>query len=161
MCDLGAIGHPAADLPYRIAAERCMQVARALTPVGGRLILAVTAAVGLSLFAAWSAFGQTKPLFDARCDTWDAAATSALSDLIADRDPAVEQRLGDALFRLRRARKHCRYGFIGLAQLDYQALLDGRYASRASGHRLGSGNTAGMRGQPVSATAAADNAPGQ
>jgi hypothetical protein len=46
---------------------------------------------------------------------------------IADRDPLIEQRLGDAVFRLRRARKYCRQDLVGLARLDYEALIDGRY----------------------------------
>ena len=55
-----------------------------------------------------------------------ASRARAVSDLIADRDPLVEQRLGDAVFRLRRARKYCRQDLVGLARLDYEALTDGR-----------------------------------
>ena len=40
--------------------------------------------------------------FDRRCEAWDRLAGAAVSDLIADRDPLIEQRLGDAVFRLRR-----------------------------------------------------------
>jgi hypothetical protein len=50
-----------------------------------------------------------------------------VESLIADRDPLVEQRMGDAVFRLRRARKYCRQDLVGLARLDYEALTDGRY----------------------------------
>lgn len=67
------------------------------------------------------------PSFDRRCEVWDRLASAAVSDLIADRDPLVEQRLGDAVFRLRRARKYCRQDLVGLARLDYEALTDGRY----------------------------------
>jgi hypothetical protein len=69
---------------------------------------------------------------DARCETWDHAATAAVAKLIADRSTAVEQRLGDVAFRLRRAHTYCRHDFVGLAQLDYRALTDGRSA----GYRL-------------------------
>jgi hypothetical protein len=101
-------------------------------PARTLLILGVTAAAGLSLLAAWSASSGPKVLFDARCEARDHAATAAVAELIADRSPAVEQRLGDVVFRLRRARTYCRHGFVGLAQLDYRALTDGRYA----GYRL-------------------------
>ena len=99
-----------------------------------RLALGVaTAAVGLSLLA-WSASGSPRHGFDARCESQDSAAAAAVAELVADRRPAVEQRLGDIVFRLRRARTYCRLGLVGLAHFDYQALLDGRYA----GYRLSS-----------------------
>jgi len=99
-----------------------------------------TAAVGLSLLA-WSASGHPTPMLDARCEAQDSAAAAAVAELVADRSPAVEQSLGDIVFRLRRARTYCRLGLIGLAQLDYQALLDGRYA----GYRLSSTNSGAAR----------------
>jgi hypothetical protein len=61
------------------------------------------------------------------CEIRDAAASAALAPLIADRDRAIEAQLGDALFRLRRARRNCRHEWVGLARFDYDALLDGRY----------------------------------
>ena len=97
-------------------------------PVWAGLMLLVPAAV-----VAWSAAsGGPKPVFDAQCEAWDSAAAAAVAELVADRSPAVEQRLGDVVFRLRRARAYCRSGFIGLAQLDYRALLDGRYGGHAA-----------------------------
>jgi hypothetical protein len=101
-------------------------------PAGAPLILGLAAVAGLGLLAAWSASSGPKVPFDARCEAWDSAATAAVAELIADRSPAVEQRLGDVVFRLRRARTYCRHGFVSLAQLDYRALTDGRYA----GYRL-------------------------
>ena len=65
--------------------------------------------------------------FNHDCEAWDRLASAAISDLIADRRPIVEQRLGDAVFRLRRARKYCRHDLADLARLDYEALTDGRY----------------------------------
>ena len=97
-----------------------------LTPFRKRLLLLIVLATCLTLVAAWSVAGGAKPTFDARCATWDVAASVAVADLVADH--SVEQRLGDAVFRLRRARKYCRYGLVDLARLDYAALLDGRYA---------------------------------
>jgi hypothetical protein len=68
--------------------------------------------------------------FNHDCEAWDRLASAAVSELIADRRPIVEQRLGDAVFRLRRARKYCRYDLADLARLDYEALTDGRYGRR-------------------------------
>lgn len=101
-------------------------------PVRAPLILGLAAVAGLGLLAASSALSGPKVPFDARCETWDGAATAAVAELIGDRSPAVQQRLGDVVFRLRRARTYCRHGFVSLAQLDYRALTDGRYA----GYRL-------------------------
>jgi hypothetical protein len=113
-------------------------------PARTLLILGVTAAAGLSLLAAWSASSGPKVPFDARCEAWDVAATAAVAELIADRSPAVDQRLGDVVFRLRRARTYCRHGFVSLAQLDYRALTDGRYAGyRLSGESRTAAQTSG------------------
>jgi hypothetical protein len=100
---------------------------RIFFPTRTRLTLLAAAAAGLSLLA-WSASGSPRPVFDARCESQDSAAAAAVAELIADRSPDVEQRLGDIVFRLRRARAYCRFGLVGLAQLDYRALVDGRYA---------------------------------
>jgi hypothetical protein len=91
--------------------------------------LALAGAVVLSLGWIVSSLyaDDPAPSFDRRCEAWDRLASAAISDLIADRDPLVEQRLGDAVFRLRRARKYCRQDLVGLARLDYEALTDGRY----------------------------------
>ena len=110
-------------------------------PARTRLTLWIAAAVGMSLLA-WSLSGRPKPMFDARCEAWDSAAAAAVAELVADRSPAVDQRLGDIVFRLRRARAYCRFGLVGLAQLDYNALLDGRYA----GTRLSSARPASAQG---------------
>jgi hypothetical protein len=64
---------------------------------------------------------------DARCEPWDFEAQMVLVSLLSERSAVAEAHLGDALFRLRRARKHCRIGLIGLARLDYDALLGNRY----------------------------------
>jgi hypothetical protein len=65
--------------------------------------------------------------FDPFCETSDQAASAMVASLVADRSPAVDAKLADAVFRLRRARKYCSYGWRVLAQQDYDALLDGRY----------------------------------
>jgi hypothetical protein len=46
--------------------------------------------------------------------------------MVGGRSTLAEAQLTDALFRLKRARKHCRYGFVALARLDYDALVGDR-----------------------------------
>jgi hypothetical protein len=70
---------------------------------------------------------ERSDFFSPRCEEWDRAASAAMAAGIAERDPVLEQKLGDALFRLRRARKYCRLDLVGLARLDYEALTGGRY----------------------------------
>jgi hypothetical protein len=64
-----------------------------------------------------------------RCESWDHAASAALSGLIGDASATADAYVGDALFRLRRARRYCRHGFVALARLDYDVLLSNRYRS--------------------------------
>ena len=90
------------------------------------------AAVALGLVAAAQIVSPAQPNeraapFSRQCDEWDRAASAAMIALITKRDPVIEQQLGDAVFRLRRARKYCRHDLVGLAWLDYRALTDGRY----------------------------------
>ena len=86
------------------------------------------AAVAVAIVFA-SLWPQAKPptTLDSRCESWDFAASAVLADLIADRSEFADARLGDATFRLRRARQYCRNGFVRLARLDYDALLSNRY----------------------------------
>ena len=103
---------------------------RALAPPQRhQLVIAMLAAAAVAVMTVWH--GQQSPAsFDPRCESWDADASVALAALIRERNEIAEAHLGDALFRLRRARKHCRYGFIPLARLDYDALLGDRYKFR-------------------------------
>jgi hypothetical protein len=59
------------------------------------------------------------------CAGWDDAASEAIVQLVkAKRD--VDLRLvGDAVFRMRRARRNCHMGWARLACLDYQAIMRG------------------------------------
>ena len=90
-------------------------------------LLIVAAAVGLVHVASSARSDAARGSLSPQCEAWDTAATVALTALIADRSEIVEARLGDALFRLRRARKNCRHDWTGLARLDYDAITDGRY----------------------------------
>lgn len=77
---------------------------------------------------------SVRPL-DARCEPWDDTASVAIARLVATRDETAEAFLGDAVFRLRRARRNCRSGWVGLARLDYDALSDARIGNRYRLHR--------------------------
>jgi hypothetical protein len=102
-----------------------MQFTRALTPAPPAYVIILTAAVAVSLLAMWPR-AKTETFFDPRCEPWDSEAAAALSGLIGNRNEIVEAQLGDALFRLRRARKYCRLGMPSLARLDYDSLARAR-----------------------------------
>jgi hypothetical protein len=76
---------------------------------------------------AW-AVARTSPSADPSCRAWDQSASEAVARLVGDL--GVEALLADAVFRLKRARSHCRNGFMTLARQDYVALTDGRYGRR-------------------------------
>jgi hypothetical protein len=97
----------------------------ASAPLG--LAAVVIVLVGAAQIASPAQPNERTHAFSRQCDEWDRAASAAMTRLIAARDPVLEQRLGDAVFRLRRARKYCRHDLTGLAWLDYRALTDGRY----------------------------------
>ncbi len=90
------------------------------------LAIATVLAGAIAVTTMWPRAGSSEPV-ETRCESWDQAASTALAGLIGDRSEAADAKLGDALFRLRRARKHCRHGFVSLAKLDYDALLSSRY----------------------------------
>jgi hypothetical protein len=96
------------------------------------LVLMAVVALGVASvgYLTFPAAQNSAAPFDQRCESWDNAASAAIAGLVRERDEATERQLGDALFRLRRARKNCRIGWIALARSDYKALLDGRYGRR-------------------------------
>jgi hypothetical protein len=100
-----------------------------VAPVLRRAWPLVVAAAVLVLAAIGTRAQAPQVAFSPQCAAWDAAASTTLAALIADRRDVAEARLGDALFRLRRARRNCRHDFVGLARLDYDALIDGRYGA--------------------------------
>jgi len=104
-----------------------MPQARSLNPAQLPLLgIATVLALMLAVLTLWPRTGSSSS-FDQRCESWDAAASAAVAGLVGDRSALAEAHLGDALFRLKRARKHCRYGFVALARLDYDALVGDRY----------------------------------
>ena len=106
-----------------------MQTIRALMPSNQLLWPSGLAIAGMLFLVAWS-HPSAAPLFDSKCDNWDIDARAVLVSLISDPSELAEARAGDALFRLKRARKYCRFGLTSLAQLDYDALLSKRYEIR-------------------------------
>ena len=103
-----------------------MQHIRALAPSPPFYLMTGFAAVAIVFLAMWPKAKVPTP-FDSRCESWEMEAGSALANLIGERSEIADAHLGDALFRLRRARKNCRYGFVSLARLDYDVLLGNRY----------------------------------
>jgi hypothetical protein len=90
-------------------------------------LLAATTVVCLAHYVP-AATRETAPArVDPTCETSDHAASAAVASLITARNAVADAKLSDAVFRLRRARKYCSYGWLTLAQQDYHALLDGRY----------------------------------
>jgi hypothetical protein len=85
------------------------------------------AAIAFALLMLMGGVSADKTRLDSPCEAWDEAASTALAAAIAGRSPVVEYQLGDAVFRLRRARRNCKAGWHELARLDYEALVDGRY----------------------------------
>jgi hypothetical protein len=106
-----------------------MQTIRALMPSNQLLWPAGLAIAGMLFLVMWS-HPSAAPLFDSKCDNWDIDARAVLVSLISERSEVAEARASDALFRLKRARKYCRYGLTGMAQFDYDALLSKRYEIR-------------------------------
>jgi hypothetical protein len=96
----------------------------------GKHRVGVAAIAGIALLASilWAAPRTVSASTDANCLAWDESASQAVAQLVGDANAGA--RLADAVFRLKRARNHCRNGFLTLARQDYTALLDGRYGRR-------------------------------
>ena len=68
------------------------------------------------------------------CGLWDEQVTAAIAERVqASRGDDELRQLADALFRLRRARRNCAEGWVGIACRDYQAIM--RAAPDPSGAR--------------------------
>ena len=66
---------------------------------------------------------------DPACTLWDEAARDSLAALARAKSDADLRQVGDAVFRMRRARRNCHMGWTNLACLDYYAVIHGQ-ASR-------------------------------
>lgn len=100
----------------------------AVLPGTRPMLAGASAAIVFALLMVMGAVPADETMLDPRCDAWDEAASAALAAAIAGRGPTSEYQLGDGVFRLRRARRNCKVGWHELARLDYEALVDGRYA---------------------------------
>jgi hypothetical protein len=58
------------------------------------------------------------------CGLWDDQVTAAIAERVrASRGDDELRQLADAIFRLRRARRNCAEGWVGIACRDYQAIM--------------------------------------
>ena len=85
----------------------------------GVAFIAVVTAASVVEIGTRTGEGAINPI----CQPWDAAASSAVARLVADTSDAAARQLADSMFRLRRARKNCRIGWVNLACQDYRALI--------------------------------------
>jgi hypothetical protein len=104
------------------------------------LLLALTI-FGIGQIGYWAVIAGDidKPL-DSVCATWDREASVGIALLVPYATALAESHLDDALFRLRRARKNCRAGWLDVARQDYEQLREGypfpsRSVVDASGRR--------------------------
>jgi hypothetical protein len=97
-------------------------------PLARPTLFAVAIAAGVAFLILTNAMSADEATPDPHCEVWDETASAALAAAIAERSPILEHQIGDAVFGLRRARRNCRAGWHALARLDYEALIDGRYA---------------------------------
>ena len=68
------------------------------------------------------------------CGLWDDQVTAAIAERVrASKGDGELRQLADAIFRLRRARRNCAEGWVGVACRDYQAIM--RAAPAPSGVR--------------------------
>jgi hypothetical protein len=63
--------------------------------------------------------------FTATCAPWDAAASEAIMQLVRGGSDTDLRQVGDAIVRIRRARRLCETGWVRLACLDYDAVIRG------------------------------------
>lgn len=66
-----------------------------------------------------------KPRLARTCMQWHAAAAASVSRLVQSTHDADLVKVGDAVFRLRRARRNCEAGWIVLACQDYHVVANG------------------------------------
>jgi len=91
-------------------------------------VLALAIAVGLPLLRGGDG-GARSVLTEAKspgpsCGLWDDQVTAAIAARVrASRGDDELRQLADAIFRLRRARRNCAEGWVGIACRDYQAIM--------------------------------------
>jgi hypothetical protein len=83
--------------------------------------------VGVMLWPLWQSAGEGPQIgVTPVCAQWDGLARDSLARRVqnGERDADLRQ-VGDAVFRLRRARRNCHAGWIALACQDYLAVARG------------------------------------
>ena len=93
-------------------------------------LLLVAAVFGVAVLAYWSMSRNVATPLDPACAVWDQTASAKVAELVGDPSDVAQALLGDAVFKLKRARSHCRNGFTSLARLDYSALQGSRFSRR-------------------------------
>lgn len=98
-----------------------------------RWTIAASSPLGLLALLLLGAAAVTKPapikaptqyaLANHTCSPWDARARDALAELVREPGDAALRQIGDAVFRLRRARRNCEHGWVRLACQDYHAVM--------------------------------------
>jgi hypothetical protein len=59
------------------------------------------------------------------CQSWDSAAVTAVEQMSGGAGDLARMRVSESQFRLRRARRNCREGWVNLACQDYRAVTTG------------------------------------
>ncbi len=102
-------------------ASRRRQGLRAGYAIGSYALVAALALLGVFLHQTTTRAAAV-PLHRI-CRSWDGKAADSLARLVHGTSDAALRQAGDALFRLRRARRNCREGWLALACQDYQAVI--------------------------------------
>jgi hypothetical protein len=99
------------------------------SPWKGLAFIAVAVAAAVAVVHLVPAHGTKSRdrSIDVRCESWDRAASAIVGGLVAEREEVAQMQLRVALFRLLRARRNCRQGWVETAWTDYDAVLSGRY----------------------------------
>jgi hypothetical protein len=103
------------------AADSLRPRARAKYTLGGYGLVAALLLLALFLHDT-STRAATVPLHPL-CSGWDEKAADTIAQLLHEPADAALRQAGDALFRLRRARRTCRAGWLALSCQDYRAIV--------------------------------------
>src|SRR5262245_60116220 len=110
-------GRPLLGSPDAPPAARRSSLSSVAYASAGLIVIVVIGAVALFERGA----GRADAPINTACEPWDSVASDAVARLVADSSDTAARQLGDAVFRLRRARKNCRLGWVSLACQDYLA----------------------------------------
>jgi len=103
------------------AADSAARRARAPAAIGGYVLVACLVMLGVLLHETTKRAAAI-PLHPI-CTHWDEMAADIVARLVHEPADASLRQAGDALFRLRRARRNCRAGWLALSCQDYHAIV--------------------------------------